>query len=193
MKTDCCSSTWWLDPGLRGWLSVFVVADPGSPGLAQHSSVPAGTTLSPSLPPFFLPLFRLSLPSPPPVFSNRGPAWQTGTRPFRRPFASSPFFSLFSSSALPLLMINLLLLLAGIHPHPGPYQLRSHDIERACHRPSPLMSLPLWPPLPALSPASFTLSPLAYSPSVPLLPSPPLMPPANFTLSPLGASPTAPF
>ena len=123
----------------------------------------------------------------------RGPAWQTGTRPFRRPFASYPFFSLFSSSAVPLLLISLLLLLAGIHPHPGPYQLRSRDIERTRHRPSPLMCPPLWPPLPALSPASFTLSPLAYSPSVPLLHSPPLMPPANFTLSPLVASPTAPF
>ena len=120
--TDCCPSTLWLDPGLRGWLSVFVVAAPGSPGQAQHSSVPAGTTLSPSLPP----LFRLSLPPPPPsVFSNRGAAWQTGTRPFRFAFASSLFFSLFSSSALPLLLINLLL------PSPPTLRVRP-DKARAC-------------------------------------------------------------
>ena len=189
--TDCCPSTWRLDPGLRGWSSVFVVAAPGSPGQVQHSSVPAGTTLS--LPPLFLPLFRLSLPSPPPVFSNRGPAWQTGTRPFRRPFASSPYFSLFSSSAVPLLLISLLLLLAGIHPHPGPYQLRSRDIERTRRRPSPLMCPPLWPPLPALSPASFTLSPLAYSPSVPLLPPSSPYDSCEFYAPPLVASPTTRF
>ena len=175
------------------WLSVLVVATPGSPGQTQHSSVPAGTTLSPSLPLSFFLSSVFLYPPPSPVFSNWGPAWQTGTCPFRRPFASSPFLSLFSSSALPLLLINLLLLLAGIQPHPGPYQLRSRDIECARHSPSPLMSLPLWLPLSALSPASFILSPLAYSPSVPLLPSPPLMPPANFTLSHPGRQPHRPF
>ena len=171
-------SSWWLPQDL--WVKRSTLRFPPGPPL------PSSSPLS-----FFHSSVILCLP--PPVFSDRGPAWQTGTRPFRRPFASSSFFSLFSSSAVPLLLISLLLLLAGINPHPGPYQLTSRDIERTRHRPSPLLCPPLWPPLQALSPASFTLSPLAYSPSVPLLPSPPLMPPANFTLSPLGASPTAPF
>ena len=166
-QTDCWPSTWWLDPGLRGWSSVFVVAAPGSPGQAQHSSVPARTTLS--LPLLFLPLFRLSLPSPSPFFLIRARPGKPELAPFTALFASLPYFlSLLSSSAVPLL-----LLLAGIHPLPEPYQLRSRDIERTRHRPSPLMCPPLGPPLPVLSPASFTLSPLAYSPSVPLLPSPP--------------------
>ena len=138
-------------------------------GQAQHSSVPGGTILSP-------------------VVSNRGPAWQSGIHPFRRSFSPSSSSSLPVSSALPHL-----LLLAGIHPHSGQYQLRSSGAERARLTPAPLMNLPMWPSPPALFPASFTLSPLAYSPSGLLLPFPPLMPPASFTLSSLAYIPTAPI
>ena len=135
--TDCCPSTWRLDPGLPGWSSVL---RGGCPTISGSSAAFFGSCRDHPFPPpsplsFFL--SSVSLCPTPPVFSNRGPAWQTGTRPFRRPFASSPYLSLFSSSAVPLLLISLLLLLAGIHPHPGPYQLRSRDIERTRHRPSP--------------------------------------------------------
>ena len=78
--------------GPRGWLSVFVVAAPGSPGQAQHSSVPAGTGPQPVSLFLHWPTVRLfpfcllpSLMPPAKLRILRSPPWALPRQP-HRPF-----------------------------------------------------------------------------------------------------------
>ena len=212
-------------------LPLYVVVGPRTPGMVVRlrggctriSGSSAAFFGSSRDHPFPLPPPSLSssLPSlsalPPPVFSNQGPAWQTWTRPFRRPFASSPFFSLFSSSALPLLLINLLLLFAGIHPHPAPGTLPVQILRHWTRSPQ---TVPPDEPAPVAALASSVpsqfysfpiglqsvCSPSAFSPSyasckffffffftAPFWPSPPHPMQQSFNLSPLTFSPSGPI
>ena len=175
LSTDCCPSTWWLDPGLQGWLLIFVVAAPGSPGQAQHSSVPAGTTLSP-----------LSFVS----FCPFPPCFLIGARPGKpelAPFAALllPPFPSFSFLPLPCPSCWSTYCCCSL----GFTRTQDPTSSDPATMSGPAAGrLPWWACscgcLCLLCPQPVSLfAPLAYSPSGPLLPSPPLMPPANFTLS----------